>query len=326
MTMSPTWQKKVAAGTSVLSNSVLIVLKIVAGILAGSISIISEAIHSGIDLIASIAATFAVSRSDAPADDEHPYGHGKWENVSGFFEAILILGAAVWIISEVVHRLLEPKPVEMLGWGIVVMLISSVANTLVGTYLLRVSKKTDSVALRADAWHLLTDVYTSLGVMCGLGIIWIGGILFPAVDLEWLDPIIAMGVALLIMKAGWKLAVESVRDLLDARLGKDEEDWIREYIHKFHPVVHGAHNLRTRRAGTIRFLEFHLIVDANMSVKDSHDISERMEQEIAEKMPGAMVSIHVEPCDGACKQVCLKGCFLTVDQREKVKEAYQAAR
>jgi len=317
--MNPIRQKKIAAYISVLSNSTLIVLKVMAGILAGSISIISEAIHSGIDLIAAIAATFAVSKSDAPADDDHPYGHGKLENVSGFFEAILILGAALWITYEAVMRLIHPKPVEMLGWGIAVMFVSSLVNVLVGTYMLKVSERADSIALRADAWHLLTDVYTSLGVMGGLTLIWLGDTLLPSINFDWLDPLIAMGVALLIVRAGWRLTVESVRDLLDTSIEKGDEDWIKKYFHSFYPVVRGFHHLRTRRSGVNRFLEVHLVVDGKMTVSDAHNISEQMENEIAETMAHAMVSIHVEPCDGKCKPVCLKGCLLTEEERNKVR-------
>lgn len=313
-----TREKTIAAALSVVSNSILIVIKLIVGILAGSVSVMSEAIHSGMDLLASFAALFSVRKSGAPPDEEHPYGHGKWENVSGFFEAILIVGAAIWIITEAVHRLLEPSPVEMLGWGMAVMLVSALANSLIGWYLLKVGKKSDSVALKADAWHLLTDVYTSLGVMGGLLAIWAGSKLFPGLYLEWLDPVVAIAVALLIMKAGWRLTVESLRDLIDSRISPEEEQWIKDYIGKLRPVVRGFHGLRTRKAGASRFVNVHVIVDEGMSVAESHRISEQMEKEIADHLPGTYVVIHIEPCDGTCEPVCMSGCLLSESERAAV--------
>ena len=154
-------------------------LKLAVGITIGSVSVMSEAIHSGVDLLAAIIALLAVRTSGKPADGDHPFGHGKVENVSGTVEAILIFVAAGWIIYEAAKKLRNPEPIEEAGIGVAVMLISVVANIMISRMLFKVGKETDSVALLADAWHLRTDVYTSLGVMAGLAIIFLGGIFFP---------------------------------------------------------------------------------------------------------------------------------------------------
>lgn len=203
--------KSNVAMLSVLSNASLMILKLVAGTLIGSVSVISEAIHSGMDLLAAIIAFFAVRKSGKPADEDHPFGHGKVENISGTVEAILIFIAACWIIFEAVRKLRNPEPMDDAWLGIAVMLISVVANIFVSMRLFKVGKETDSVALIADAWHLRTDVYTSVGVFGGLVVIMAGGFVFPGADLRWVDPAAAIGVAILIIKAAYHLTVESAR-------------------------------------------------------------------------------------------------------------------
>lgn len=308
-------QKIGAALLSVVSNTTLVIIKLAVGIFSGSMAIISESIHSGVDLLASFIALFAVKTAALPADDDHPFGHGKVENISGAAEALLIILAAGWIIYEAIHKLLKPEPVEHLGWGVAVMAVSAVANQLISTYLFRVGKSTDSMALQADAWHLRTDVYTSVGVMAGLLALMVGQAWFPRADLSWIDPVAAILVALLIFKAGWDLTKEAIHQLMDIRLPVDEVAWLREYICRLRPTIRGFHNLRTRKAGAARFIEFHLIVEADMSVEDSHRISEVMACDIEEKFPGSFVNVHVEPCDGECKPLCLGGCLLSDTER-----------
>ena len=161
---------------SVASNSILVLLKLIVGIMIGSVSVISEAIHSSVDLLAALIAMLAVKMSGKPADKDHPFGHGKFENISGTVEALLIFVAAAWIIFEAIKKLQNATPLDEAGWGVAVMLISVAANIFVSRRLFFVGKETDSVALQADAWHLRTDIYTSIGVICGLGIVWIGWI------------------------------------------------------------------------------------------------------------------------------------------------------
>jgi cation diffusion facilitator family transporter len=311
-------KKKQVALLSVVSNSILVALKLAVGLVIGSVSVISEAIHSGVDLIASGIAYYSVRTSGMPADREHPFGHGKIENISGTVEALLIFLAAAWILYEAVQKIVRPAPLELAFWGVAVMLLSAVMNTMVSRKLFQVGKETDSVALIADGWHLRTDVYTSAGVMMGLAVIWAASRFAPGVDLHWVDPAAAIAVAVLIIKAAWDLTVQSARDLLDVQLPGDEIAWLESLILQHQPVVKGYHKLRTRKAGNFRFVEFHIKVDPNMTVQSSHDITDDFSREIRGRFPGASVTIHIEPCDGSCTGSCLEGCLLTEQERQAV--------
>lgn len=305
---------------SVISNATLVVLKLIVGMVIGSVSVISEAIHSGVDLLAAMIALFAVRTSGKPADEEHPFGHGKIENISGTIEALLIFVAAIWIIYEAVEKLLHPKPMTEASWGVAVMLASAVANIIVSHMLFKVGRATDSAALKADAWHLRTDVYTSAGVMLGLGLIWAGKRLLPGYDLQWVDPVAAIGVAMLIMKAAYDLTMESGKDLLDVSLPAEEERWIRDYVSGLNGTVRGFHRLRTRKAGAHRFVQFHLLVSADMSVDRSHTLHDDIVGAIKERFPASTVTIHVEPCDASCKDECIKGCLLDEKARQEMRK------
>ena len=312
-------RKERIALLSVVSNSSLVVMKLVVGLLIGSVSIISEAIHSGVDLLAAIIALFSVKTSSIPADVKHPFGHGKIENISGTIEALLIFVAAVWIIIEAVKKLMHPEPIEAIGCGVAVMLVSSAVNFAVSQRLFKVGKDTDSIALQADAWHLRTDVYTSAGVMGGLALIWIGEWLFPGRDFYWLDPVAALGVALLIMKAAYDLTADSAKDLLDVHLPQVEIDWISQSIFNMGAVIHGFHDLRTRKAGHNRFVEFHLKVAPEMTVMDAHAVAKVLSDKIKEQFPHTTVTSHIEPCDGKCGEKCLNGCRLSEQRRNEIK-------
>lgn len=309
-------KKERVAMLSVASNSFLVLFKVIVGILIGSVSIISEAIHSGVDLLAAIIAMFSVKTSSVPADDHHPFGHGKIENISGFVEALLIFLAAFWIIFEAIKKLASSHSIEHAGWGVGVMLFSSVINFIVSQKLFKVGREADSIALQADAWHLRTDVYTSAGVMVGLGIIWIGHEFFAAHNINWIDPVAAMCVAVLIMHAAYELTVHSLRDLIDVKLPPEEESFIHRTING-NPTIYGFHQLRTRKAGHARFIEFHIKVDPKMSVHDSHNITRMLKAEIRNKFPESIITIHIEPCDGDCSDICIAGCFLPEDKRPR---------
>jgi cation diffusion facilitator family transporter len=306
-----------AAVLSVISNTALVVIKLITGLLIGSVSIISEAIHSGVDLLASVIALFSVKTSSLPADSEHPFGHGKIENISGTIEALLIFVAAIWIIVEAVKKLIDPEPIEAVGWGVGIMLISAVTNIFVSKMLFKVGKETDSIALQADAWHLKTDVYTSAGVMAGLALLWLAEWLFPDGNFFWLDPIAALVVAVLIIKAAYDLTSQSAKDLLDVHLPSVELEWIREKINEQAGILHGFHDLRTRKAGHFRFIEFHLKVESFMSVMDSHAIAKELSDNIKAQFPNTTVTIHIEPCDGKCVDKCIGGCFLPEQKRQE---------
>ena len=310
-------RKERVAMLSVASNSVLVLFKVVVGVLIGSVSIISEAIHSGMDLVAAVIAMFSVKTSSVPADERHPFGHGKIENISGFVEALLIFIAAFWIIFEALKKLNSPKVMEFAEWGVAVMLFSSVVNYIVSRKLFQVGKEADSIALQADAWHLRTDVYTSAGVMAGLSVIWLGHKLFPDPDIHWIDPVAAIFVAVLILRAAYNLTVHSILDLLDVKLPPEEEDFIRDII-SHQPVIYGFHQLKTRKAGHVRFVEFHIKVDPQMSVLDSHNITKTLKQNIRKKFTDCVITIHIEPCDGECSDVCEAGCLLPEGKRPRI--------
>lgn len=279
-------QKVSAARLSIFSNLLLIVLKVVAGLVSGSVSILSEAIHSGMDLLASFIAFFSLRIADTPADREHPYGHGKFENVSGVVEALLIFGAAGWIVYEAIHKIMSGNyDMQILELGIAVMGISAIVNFFVSRRLYRLAKATDSIALEADALHLKTDVYTSLGICLALALIWLTG-------WNWLDPAIAIMVAGLIIKESYVLLKAAYAPLLDSSLQADEVEAIEDVL-KNYPVRY--HDLKTRKAGQYRFAEMHIELPSTLQLKEVHDLCDDIEEKIKRKVGPIEISIHVEP-------------------------------
>jgi len=274
------------ARLSVISNSLLIAMKLLVGIITGSVSIISEAIHSSMDLIAAIIAFFSVKVADDPPDLRHPYGHGKVENVSGVIEALLIFVAAGWIIAEAVKKLLgEAGELESLWVGAIVMLVSAAVNTIVSRRLYKVAKETHSVALEADALHLKTDVYTSAGVAVGLLLIILTGI-------KWLDPVIAILVALFIIRESIILLKKAFWPLLDSSWSDIE---IKELQTRLNNLKVNYHDLRTRKAGNYRFIDIHVGIPENQSVGNAHQYCDMIEDELKQVYDNLTVNIHVEP-------------------------------
>ncbi|RPJ60326.1 MAG: cation transporter [Dehalococcoidia bacterium] len=313
-------QKTAVALLSIISNSLLVVLKLAVGIITGAISVLSEAAHSSMDLIASIIAFFAVRISARRPDAEHPFGHGKVEDISALAEALLIFIAAIWIIYEAIHKLVNPQPLETVNWGVAVMLFSMIANIVVSRMLFIVGKKTESPALIADAWHLRTDVYTSAGVMTGLALIWLGNIIFPQLNLVWIDPVAAIAVAILICRAALKLTIDAIKDLIDTSPPPEELMWLSTYLKGLYPTVRSIHRVRIRKAGAARFIDLHVVVDPKMTVSESHAITEKMTADIRERMSGADLTVHIEPCDGGCKKSCISGCMLAEDDRKTMQQ------
>ncbi len=297
--------KSGAAGLSIASNSLLILLKVAAGILTGSIAILAEAIHSLLDLVAAIIAFISVRMSDKPADKFHPFGHGKVENISGVVEGGLIFVAAGIIIYEAVKRLISGSAVELVEVGIGVMAVSIVVNLVVSRHLLKISRSTDSIALEADARHLTTDVLTSLGVLIGLVAVRLTG-------LSLFDPVIALIVALLIIKAAYDITRKPFLGLMDTRLPKAEEEKIISLIMEHTGKLVGVHKLRTRKAGSQRHIDLHLVMPKNVSVEEAHRMCNHLERHIKTKLSNTSITIHVEPCNGKCSQ-----CSIICDIREK---------
>ncbi|HPR73544.1 MAG TPA: cation diffusion facilitator family transporter [Bacteroidales bacterium] len=279
--------KKVkTARLSIISNTFLITMKVVAGILSGSVSIISEAIHSSMDLVAAIIAFISVRISDNPPDERHPYGHGKIENISGVIESLLIFAAALWIITEAVRKLMgEDIFLESLWLGSSVMFISALVNIFVSRKLYKVARETNSVALEADALHLKTDVYSSAGVALGL-------LLIIITDIKWLDPLIAILVALFIIYEAGLLLKKAFTPLLDTAWEKNE---ISELEKKLNDMEISYHNLRTRCAGNQRFIDMHIEVPENVSVGNAHAYCDMIEKELSQSYDNLTVTIHVEP-------------------------------
>jgi cation diffusion facilitator family transporter len=284
-------EKRSAAALSVGSNSALIVLKLVAGALTGSVAILTEAVHSAIDLIASIVAFFSIRIADEPADESHRYGHEKIENLAAAVEGVLILVGSGVIVFEAVRRLANGGHVERLGIGIAVVAFSAAANLVISGHLARVARRTDSPALEADAAHLRTDAWTSLGVLAGL-------VLVEATGAEWVDPAVALVVASAIVAAGVRLLNRSTRVLVDEALPEEELEAIRAELLTFGPRgVVGYHQLRTRRAGARRHVDLHVQFRGGTTLEDAHRIAHELQAAIAGRLVGADVLIHLEPED-----------------------------
>lgn len=281
--------KSAAAGLSIASNATLIALKLAAGALTGSIAILTEAIHSLIDLVASVIAFISVRKADEPADAEHPYGHEKVENLAATFEGILILVGAGIIVYEGTHRLAVGSEVESLGIGIAVMAFSMLANFGVSALLSRTARRTDSPALEGDAAHLRTDALTSGGVLVGLALVEItGAVAF--------DSITALVVAVAIVWAGIRIIRRSSGVLVDEALPEREMDRVEAALASARtPEVAGYHKLRGRRAGSRRWVDLHVQFRSGTSLERAHAIAHRMRDEVEEEVPGAEVLIHVEP-------------------------------
>ena len=286
-------KKKNVAWLSVASNTFLTSMKLIAGVMTGSVSILSEAIHSAIDLLAAVITTFSVHVSDLPPDKTHPYGHEKIENISGVVEGCLILVAAVWIIYESVDKLMHGVDLKYLGPGILVMAVSAGLNVIVATLLKRSSIKNRSIALEADAAHLYTDVYTSLGVFAGLFIITIVQRVWK-LSIAWLDPVIAIGVALLILSTAFKITKKSFLPLMDSSASGDEVIQINSIMDKFRDRDIDFHNLRTRHAGGTLHVDLHMGFRQGISLEQGHAISHELKAKIEGALPGAKVLIHVE--------------------------------
>ena len=282
-------RKASAARLSIVSNSVLIALKLVAGAVTGSIAIVTEAVHSSIDLMASIVAYFSIRKAEEPADESHPYGHEKVENLAAALEGVLILVGAGIIVYESSRRLMDPPEVESLGFGIAAIGASVVVNVGVSTYLCRRARQTQSPALEGDAAHLRADAATSVAVLVGLALVAI-------TDVRALDPIVALGVAAAIVWAGVRLISRSSRVLVDEALPDEELAAIAEAVEQSGArEVAGFHKLRARRAGSRRYIDLHVQFRPGTTLERAHELSHELQAEIRRRIHRADVLIHIEP-------------------------------
>ena len=259
--------KSRAAGLSIASNVTLILLKLVAGAITGSIAIITEAVHSSIDLLASMVAFFSVRKAEEPPDPSHPYGHEKVENLTAALEGVLILVGAAIIIYESVHRLAHVAHVDTIGLGIAVVGFSAIANIGVSTYLYRQARLHDSPALEGDAAHLRADAWTSIGVLVGLIVI-----------------------------SGVRIVSRPSRVLVDEALPPDELELVRETIAAYGaPEVSGFHKLRARKAGSRRHVDLHVQFHEGTTLERAHEVSHELQSAIQARLRDADVLIHLEP-------------------------------
>ena len=280
-----------AAALSVASNSALILLKAAAGTVTGSVALLTEALHSATDLVASIVALFSLRAADVPADESHPYGHEKIEDMAAAIEGVLILVGSVVIAFEAVRHLIEGTGVQRLGVALVVLAVSIVVNFVVSRRLSTRAVATSSPALAADAAHLTTDMLSSFGVLVALAIVAITG-------WEWLDPVVALMVAAVVAVAGVRILTRSSRVLVDETLPDPELEAIRAVVIEFADAgIVGFHELRGRQAGARRHVDLHVQFRAGMTLEEAHGIAHRLQAAIRERLGAADVLIHLEPED-----------------------------
>lgn len=298
--MDINFKKKFVAVLSIVSNIVLTILKLITGALSGSLSIISEAIHSMSDFVASILTFFSVIKSSQPADEDHPYGHGKYEDMAGFIEGLLIIGAALFIIYESSKKIIMGFHMEAENnFGIAVMLVAVIMNLIVSYLLFKVAKESNSISLYADGQHLRTDVYSSLGVLLGL-------ILIKTTGHTVLDPIVAILVAGFIYKTGYKISKQAIMRLLDYSLPSEDINQIKAIISEFSGVTLKEHSLKARRVGPTTDIDIILQFPRETSLCDCHRICDDIEKQIQAIYFNSSISIHPEPIcyNKNCQNLC----------------------
>ena len=265
-------------------------LKTGAYLLTGSVGLLSDAMESGVNLLAACVAFWALSVAAKPADEDHPFGHSKAEYFSSGLESAFILVAAGSIAIAAWSRLFDPQPIEKIEWGVMLAFLATVLNGVVAWILLKAGRRLRSITLRADAHHLFTDVWTSVGVIIGIILVKFTGWLI-------LDPIIALLVAANIIWTGVNLFRETVSGLMDQAIPKQDLAIITNLFEPYEAQKIRFHSLKTRISGTQRFISFHVLVPGQWTVSQGHDICENLEQAIAQSLPGARVSTHLEPLE-----------------------------
>ncbi len=283
--------KRRTAALSVASNASLILLKLIAGTVTGSVAILTEAVHSSIDLVASLVAFFSIRKADEPADESHRYGHEKIENLAAAIEGMLILVGSAAIAFEAIRHLVTHGRLHSVGLGIAVVAVSLIVNLGVSARVARIAKRTGSPALAGDAIHLGTDALTSAAVLIGL-------VLVDVTGAQWIDPVVALAVAVVIVSTGIRLLSRASRVLVDESLPPAEIEAIRSGIKSFASRgVVGYHELRTRRAGARRYVDLHVQFRDGTSLKDAHRIAHELQDLIESRLHGTDVLIHLEPED-----------------------------
>lgn len=287
--MTNSAKKLFAAKLSITTAVSLSALKFVVGIVTGSMAVLASAIDSMLDILMSGVNFLAIRHAEQPADDSHAYGHGKFETMAALIQSLVIGGSGVWIIMESIRRLLSGNAPSKLGSGMLVLIFSVGASWLISRYLVSVAKQTDSAALRADSLHFAMDVYTNLALAAGL-------VLMHFLNIPWLDALLSLLVGAFIVNEAVKLARHALADVLDAQLPEDLRSRIENIIEQRGGDLLSCHNLRTRKSGSRKIIDFHLTVCKNLTVDESHRITEELEEEIEQALNNSDITIHVEPC------------------------------
>jgi len=278
------------AWLSIAAAIVTILLKGTAWWLTGSVGLLSDAIESFVNLAGALMALAMLTVAAMPADGQHAHGHSKAEYFSSAFEGFLILLAALSIGYTAVERLLSPQPLEAIGIGLAVSFVASIINLLTARTLMEVGRKHHSITLEADAHHLMTDVWTSVGVIAGVGLVWVTGWL-------WLDPVIAILVALNIVWTGWQLMQRSANGLMDVSVPDEKLAEIEALLAQYRTQGLDFHALRTRQSGSRTFVTLHVLVPGDWTVKQGHDWAERIELDIGNLLFHSHVTTHLEPLE-----------------------------
>ena len=284
------------AWLSIAAAIATILLKGVAWRLTGSVGLLSDAIESFVNLAGALMALWMLTLAALPADHDHAHGHGKAEYFSSAFEGFLILLAAVSIGYTSIERLMDPQPLEAVGAGLLVSVVASVINFATARILMEVGRTHNSITLEADAQHLMTDVWTSIGVIAGVGLVWLSGWL-------WLDPAIALLVAANIVWTGWRLMQRSAAGLMDVSLPAAQLEQVEALLAGYRRQGLDFHALRTRQAGSRAFVILHVLVPGHWSVQQGHDWAERIEADIRGVLPHAHVTTHLEPLEDPVSMV-----------------------
>ena len=278
------------AWLSVCAALITLILKFTAWGLTGSVGLFSDAVESTVNLVAAFTVLFALWFSQRPVDESHHFGHAKIEYFAAAVEGGLVLVAAGGIIWFSVRRLLDPQPLEKIGIGLAVSVLAGLVNFVVARALLRVARNEESVVLEADGNHLMADVWTTVGVVFGIAVV-------AATGTDWIDPLIGIGIALIIVRTGLLLLRTSFDGLMDRSLERADEQEIRQSIES--ALVSGStyHALRTRRAGATRFVDLHLLVPGEWNVAESHHLANQIERAVDDARPGTQTTVHIEPLE-----------------------------
>jgi cation diffusion facilitator family transporter len=286
-------EKVAAARLSLLSNALLTVIKLTIGALTNSVGVLSDGAHSASDVMASAIALYTVREADRPPDEDHPYGHGKMESVSSLLQALLLFTAGSYIAYEASLHLLHHEGPHRVDWGIGIMLISAVVNAFIVRFVSRAADRTESPSLHAAAQDHRADIYTALGVLIGLLLVHVtGNGIF--------DPLLALGVAGVIFRGAWHVVRDAMRNLVDRSLPEQDVQTVQR-VFDSDPHVLGYHKVRTRMAGSTRHVDAHVMMDDDLTLLHSHQLTEALESKVRAALPHCVVTLHTEPFHAECE-------------------------